>query len=264
MEQGELWVPLLILLALFAISTACLAIALWQFARWRRRADTDSSWLVPDALFDRLDASDARLHQLERAFMGLSNAQGEFRLVLKQFGEYIQKAGNQQLQEVGRHLQDANEHIGSIRNLAEERSRELDRHKEGYDHVVTRSMALGIIRTLDRIQDYRGQLEAQNEESSILDESIARLDATHDQLQMLLESNQIESFEPEIGTAAKEISRRIFPFESTPAASEKETGRIYSVRYPGYALRLGETQERVIREAQVGVYRSPSEELEHE
>ncbi len=155
-------------------------------------------------------------------------------------------------------LEGIDEHLNAIRGLAEERGRELERYREGYNLAVTRSFARGVIKAVDLVSDYERQLATayQADGSALLEDARTRLAAVGDQLVLLLESNQVEQYSPEPGTALQDDARKLNPIETSPAPTPRDVGRVKHVRYPGYILRIAENEDRVIREAQVEVFAS--------
>ena len=268
MGGASLTWALFIISGVFAASTALLGYAVWRVLLWRMRADRDSAVVVPDALFDRLDASDARLVGLERALSELMDARESlgkelqqleegFGIALLRLAEQIDRDGLKQSERIDGRLKEINENIGGIRTLAEERGAELERYREGYNLAAIRSLALGVIKTVDNIEDYEAQLAGQaasGEDEPVLAGALARLEATRDQLVMLLESNHIEAFLPSLGDSVEESSRRLNPVETRPASSAEEVGRIAEVKHRGYVLMIGDSEERVLREARVSVF----------
>ena len=93
-------------------------------------------------------------------------------------------------------LEGIDEHLNAIRSLAEERGRELERYREGYNLAVTRSFARGVIKAVDLVADYERQLKTayKADGSALLDDALTRLAAVSDQLVLLLESNQVEQY----------------------------------------------------------------------
>ncbi len=166
------------------------------------------------------------------------------------------------LDQIDRELKDLGEHIGAVRHLAEERATEVERFREGYNYSVTRSLARGVIKAVDMLSDFRHQLQLRHgaEDSSVLSDAQTRLEATSAQLEMLLEANQIEAFWPETGASIEADSCSFEPVEVRSTTDPSKWGLVAEVKYPGWILIRGETDSRVIREAQVSVYGRPKEE----
>ena len=161
-----------------------------------------------------------------------------------------------ELESIDGRLKEVSEHIEAVRGLAEDRGRELERLREGYDFAVTRSFARGVIKAIDLVHDFKEQLSQTHgkRNSRALKDALSRFDATESQLLFLLEAHQIESFTPSPGDAVADDSLRFEPVETRAPESAADIGRVAEVKYPGYALVLGDSEERVIRPAQVSVF----------
>ena len=160
------------------------------------------------------------------------------------------------LSDIDRGLKDLGEHIEAVRFLAEERGTQIERFREGYDYAITRSFARGVIKAIDMIGDFQRQLTERHgaTDSPVLADALNRLEATAGQLTLLLEANCVESFIPEPGEAIADDSRRYEPVEKCPTERVEDHGHVAEVKYPGWIVVLGESEERVIREAQVSVF----------
>jgi len=164
-------------------------------------------------------------------------------------------------EELTRGIKDLAEHIEAVRRLAEERGLEVERFRDGYNYSITRSFARGVIKAIDMIADFQQQLDEThgNTESALLADAQKRFRATADQLELLLEANQIESFEPEIGDSVDAHSTRMNPVGVRAASTHDSVGCVAEVTKSGWRLVRGETDEVVIREAEVCVF-GPAEE----
>ena len=60
-------------------------------------------------------------------------------------------------------LEGIDEHLNAIRGLAEERGRELERYREGYNLAVTRALARGVIKAVDQVYYKERQLATPNQ-----------------------------------------------------------------------------------------------------
>lgn len=160
------------------------------------------------------------------------------------------------LDDIDHGLKDLAEHIGAVRHLAEERGAEIERYREGYNFSITRSLARGVIKTVDMLGDFRQQLEEvhSDADSELLSDALMRLEAASAQLEMLLEANQVEAYWPETGVSVESASQRFEPVEVRPTTDPEQHGRVAEVKYPGWILVRGDADERVIREAQVSVF----------
>ncbi|MHC4708887.1 MAG: hypothetical protein ACYTA3_00280 [Planctomycetota bacterium] len=158
-------------------------------------------------------------------------------------------------------LREIDEHLGAIRELAEERAREVDRYRDGYNLSLIRSFARGVIRAIDLVDDYQQKLSSGLQQNGLatVSDSLKCLAATRDQLILLLESNQIEQYTPSSGDSVREESRKVDVIETHPSANPGDVGRIKEVRYPGYVLTIAEGEEKVIRKARVAVFSSDRE-----
>ncbi len=168
------------------------------------------------------------------------------------------------LEGIDRDLKDLGEHIEAVRHLAEERGVEIERFREGYNFSVTRSLARGVIKAIDMVEDFRRQLEDTHggEESRVLSDALTRLEATSGQLEMLLEANQIEAFRPEHGDSIEEHSQRFEPVEVRATTDTEQHGHVAEVKHPGWMLIRGNNDVRVIRAALVSVYGPAKEETD--
>ena len=155
-------------------------------------------------------------------------------------------------------LKELSEHIEAVRSLAEDRRHEVARLREGHDFSVTRSFARGVIKTIDLLRDCQARLSEAHADSDVLKDALRHLEAGENQLCFLLEANQIEPFTPEPGDPIEAESLRFEPVEKHPAPTPSDVGKVSEVKHPGWILLLGDSQQRVIRPAQIAVY-SPAD-----
>ena len=87
-----------------------------------------------------------------------------------------------------------------------------------------------------------------------LKEIQSRLRAIADQLELLLEANQIESFQPDVGDCIETRSTRFNPVSISETGSPERHGCVAEVKRRGWVLVRGEADEHVICEAQVSVF----------
>jgi molecular chaperone GrpE (heat shock protein) len=159
------------------------------------------------------------------------------------------------IESIDQRLKNLSQHVEAVRGLAEERGREIERLRDGYDFALTRSFARGVIKAIDLVQEFKEQLSRTHgkRKTRLLSDALRRLDATESQLVFLLEAHQIELFTPAPGDSIEDDSQRFEPVESRPAESPSDVGRVIEVKSPGYVLVLGDSKERVIRPAKVSV-----------
>ena len=158
------------------------------------------------------------------------------------------------IEEQNRKLDNLDEQLNAIKELAEERGSELKRYKEGYDYSKLKSLILGIINNIKNIEKY---LSNQEIKGSALNKY---LEATKNRLDLLLQSNGVEVYIPETGKLISNVDGcRAVETENT--YDEKLVNVISRIIQNGYKISIDNTNSKIIKEAEVIVYSKDEKNL---
>ena len=142
--------------------------------RYLKRAEQDTQTLINGALEDIL--ADVR----RVAAQGATQTDQQFKSL---------QAGQA---DAGNKIVAIESLLGAVRDFLGTQQDELNRYKDGYDYKVMKSFCLGVIRALDSIDKY-GDTDASDTASQTL--AIVR-----DELEILLDSQSISPFSPDVGS----------------------------------------------------------------
>jgi len=217
-----------------AVAMLVLTILLWTFVRWRIRSG-DAGIELPDRVFDKIDhATHLAEDELQR---------------IDQLG--------QQLRELGTAISERDsrlgEHLTTIAELADERGRELDRYREGFNLTITRNFAIGVISALDSLQTYIDELSRAEHEQ--MDSGLDYLRATKDRLTEVLDAQDIDIFVPKVGTVLSDLGAHATVRDVMTTDKDDDVGRVSDVMFPGYTITTAVNTVRVVRPAHVRVFR---------
>lgn len=278
---------LMAVIGVLVFAIVFLSITSWTLLRWRKRHPEGESFiLIPEQMVDLLENLTRKSADTEKKLEMVKKEVGTDLIDLAQFNrkeiDQLKKDVHENISDLSNHLiklgkitgseinqfqkdvmgnfADLNEHTEKIRILAEERGQELERYKDGYDFSKNKSLILGIIRTVD---DIEMNIEKIQENQAIEKEGKGKsefdaLDLAKDQLLILLEDWNVETYRPEIGSNLKqdqELASKCTVTQSVPAPGPDQVGIIQNIRHPGYKVFIKEGEEKIIRKAQVTVYR---------
>jgi len=242
------------LLTILSIALMFSAIGVWLLLKWRMRVKSGSFISIPDEIFERLDESDNRVQSFEKLLKDYVFSSEAKQNDFFEYTAYVVKESKHDLEGI-------NSHIEIFRKIAEENAEELQRYKNGYDITITKRLVLGVIRTLDDIDEHLVRLENNSNSSpeANLNSAIESLKAIKQLLIFKLSDEQIEPFLPDESMSLDnpEQSKRCDVIKAVPSANKELVGQISEVINPGYSMIAAEEDEIILRKANVVVFRGP-------
>lgn len=146
--------------------------------------------------------------------------------------------------------------LSAIRDQASHSDQQLRRFQDGYHRKINEALILGIIRLLDTITDERERLKDCNDPTVN-----SALQLMQDHLEVLLSNEGIEPIIPQVNEDASQY-RSEAKSRATPTANESDRNKIARVIRPGYFADTGTEVRRVIRPAEIEVFKVVNEQAE--
>lgn len=140
--------------------------------------------------------------------------------------------------------------LKAVRDFVGVQQEELQRYKDGYDYKILKTCCLGIIRALDSIGRYAEELEGEQAQEA--------LQAVRDELEILLDSQSIESWSPELGVHCSSDTRKIRAVHAIENSDPSKESRVAKVLRAGYIFLTADGEQRIIRPAEVSIYQQVS------
>jgi molecular chaperone GrpE (heat shock protein) len=245
----------IVLLAILSFALMFTAIGLYLLLKWRMRVKSGSFISIPEEIFDRIDKSDKRIHSFEkslRSFVDTSlKNENNF---MAYIAEIIKNSKD--------NLEGLNDRIEIFRKFSEEKNEELSRYKDGYDLAINKRLVLGVIRTLDDIDEHLLRIEKNNNSSPEikLESAIESIKVVKQLLIFKLSDEQIEPFIPDKSMPLDDVeqSKRCDVIKAIASSDRELVGQISEVANPGYHLIQADGVEVILRKANVVVFRPPT------
>ena len=155
---------------------------------------------------------------------------------------------NKILSELNTQIVKLSDQIQSFRSLAEERGIEIKRYKEGYNFSISKSFMLGLIENINYIDKNLERDEIKNSDLS------RYLEASKDKLELLLLSQGVEKFSPEINKSITEIDG-CKAVDTILTKNNEIVNHIHSVVKEGLKIQITSNEMKIISEAEVIVYK---------
>jgi len=236
-----------ILIVLVFTNALAIAIAYYLF-KWRKRTEEgDKLIVVPDEVFNYLDSNKKEINSLAGTH--------------RKNQEELDKSLNELIDHSKKSSTDIIDFLSSIKKLADERSIEIQRFRDGYDFIKLEVFLKNIIRLIDQLEN---KLEGLDGDQSDYKEMLQKIIY---ELIILLENNNVEQIKPEIEIKySKESSDyQVVSRSNPPEAKLAET--INRIVKPGYRLILSADKDKnkvikVIRPAKIDIYNKFREEVE--
>ena len=158
-------------------------------------------------------------------------------------------------EETGSNLEILNKNVLGINDLLEtykkvidEKTKELNKYKEGGELLKHKGLFISLIDILDFINKFSSS-------SNNLDEKTKNyITAIHDKLDIVLTNSGVEKFSPEINKNILEINGCSPTIETKKTKDKNKVNLISSVIKPGYRLQTKENEFIVLKNSEVKVY----------
>ncbi len=158
-------------------------------------------------------------------------------------------------EETGSNLEILNKNVLGINDLLEtykkvidEKTKELNKYKEGGELLKQKGLFISLIDILDFINKFSSS-------SNNLDEKTKNyITAIHDKLDIVLTNSGVEKFSPEINKNILEINGCSPTIETKKTKDKNKVNLISSVIKPGYRLQAKENEFIVLKNSEVQVY----------
>ena len=158
-------------------------------------------------------------------------------------------------EETGSNLEILNKNVLGINDLLEtykkvidEKTKELNKYKEGGELLKHKGLFISLIDILDFINKFSSS-------SNNLDEKTKNyITAIHDKLEIVLTNSGVEKFSPEINKNILEINGCSPTIETKKTKDKNKVNLISSIIKPGYRLQTKENEFIVLKNSEVKVY----------
>jgi len=160
----------------------------------------------------------------------------------KQLQEYLNNSMGK-IREDTKKTADLLENLNSIVN---QKDKDLDRFKKGYDLVRLRSFVLNIIEAISFLQ---------NRKSEFTDEKFASyVNAYEKQLLRILDDLGIKSFVPKVGDIVTDVEG-IEVIGSTPLKEGSKPNGVSEILSDGFIMNFQDGRKEILKKSQVNVYK---------
>ena len=221
-------VLLVIILIVFSLSTY-----LMYFKRWKQ--------FDPENLITFPEEAVAQIEEIKKTNIELQKK-------LNEQNQSLISEVNKILEQINNQISSLNEQVQSFRSLAEERGIELKQYKDGYNYSIIKSFIMGLIENIKYIDKNLLRDEIKNSDFT------RYLEASKDKLELLLVSQGVEKYIPEIGKPIME-TEGCKPVGTVPTSDESKVNLIQSIIIPGYKLQLNKNESNIIYDAEVIVFK---------
>ena len=158
-------------------------------------------------------------------------------------------------EETGNNLEILNKNVLGINDLLEtykkvidEKTKELNKYKEGGELLKQKGLFISLIDILDFINKFSSSLNNLDEKTKNY------LTAIYDKLDIVLTNSGVEKFSPEINKNILEINGCSPSIETKKTKDKNKVNLISRVIKPGYRLQTKENEFIVLKNSEVKVY----------
>ena len=160
----------------------------------------------------------------------------------KQLQEYLNNSMGK-IREDTKKTADLYENLNSI---VDQKDKDLDRFKKGYDLVRLRSFVLNVVEAISFLQ---------NRKSEFTDEKFASyVNAYEKQLLRILDDLGIQSFAPKVGDIATDVEG-IEVIGATPLVEGGKPNGVSEILSQGFIMNFQDGRKEILKTAQVNVYK---------
>jgi len=136
--------------------------------------------------------------------------------------------------------------LENLNSIVNQKDKDLDRFKQGYDLVRLRSFVLNIIEAISFLQ---------NRKSEFTDEKFASyVNAYEKQLLRILDDLGIQSFVPKVGDVVTDVEG-IEVIGSTPLKEGSKPNGVSEILSDGFIMNFQDGRKEILKTSQVNVYK---------
>jgi len=136
--------------------------------------------------------------------------------------------------------------LENLNSIVNQKDKDLDRFKKGYDLVRLRSFVLNIIEAISFLQ---------NRKSEFTDEKFASyVNAYEKQLLRILDDLGIQSFVPKVGDVVTDVEG-IEVIGSTPLKEGSKPNGVSEILSDGFIMNFQDGRKEILKSSQVNVYK---------
>jgi molecular chaperone GrpE (heat shock protein) len=201
----------------------------------KRTTDGDKVITMPEEIFRLIDDNSNKITSLNKSTNSVSLKTEKY--LSKIFDTFSNGFSN------------LTDYLSSIKKIAEERTAEIDRYRDGYDFCKFKVFIKSIIRVIDQIDVKLSECDESKSENIY-----EAMEDARDDLIILLDNNNIEQVKPEVGNKYSPTSLEYKVVKRKAAPSVEYEMTINEVVKAGYQLNISQNQTKIIREAEVVIY----------
>ena len=196
----------------------------------------------------KLDISTAFKDKTEVAVLN-SNAEKDLISIkenIVSFTKQLQEYLNNSLGKIREDTKKTTDLLENLNSIVNQRDKDLDRFKKGYDLVRLRSFVLNIIEAISFLQ---------NRKSEFTDEKFASyVNAYEKQLLRILDDLGIQSFIPKVGDIVTDFEG-IEVIGSTPLKEGSKPNSVSEILSDGFIMNFQDGRKEILKTAQVNVFK---------
>ena len=196
----------------------------------------------------KLDISTAFKDKTEVAVLN-SNAEKDLISIkenIVSFTKQLQEYLNNSLGKIREDTKKTSNLLENLNSIVNQRDKDLDRFKKGYDLVRLRSFVLNIIEAISFLQ---------NRKSEFTDEKFASyVNAYEKQLLRILDDLGIQSFIPKVGDIVTDVEG-IEVIGSTPLKEGSKPNGVSEILSDGFIMNFQDGRKEILKTAQVNVFK---------
>tara|TARA_A100001015_G_scaffold147815_1_gene163910 strand:- start:1087 stop:1779 length:693 start_codon:yes stop_codon:yes gene_type:complete len=196
----------------------------------------------------KLDISTAFKDKTEVAVLN-SNAEKDLISIkenIVSFTKQLQEYLNNSLGKIREDTKKTTDLLENLNSIVNQRDKDLDRFKKGYDLVRLRSFVLNIIEAISFLQ---------NRKSEFTDEKFASyVNAYEKQLLRILDDLGIQSFIPKVGDIVTDVEG-IEVIGSTPLKEGNKPNGVSEILSDGFIMNFQDGRKEILKTAQVNVFK---------
>ena len=160
----------------------------------------------------------------------------------KQLQEYL----NNSMSKIREDTKKTADLLENLNSIVDQKDKDLDRFKKGYDLVRLRSFVLNVVEAISFLQ---------NRKSEFTDEKFASyVNAYEKQLLRILDDLGIQSFVPKVGDIATDVEG-IEVIGATPLVEGGKPNGVSEILSQGFIMNFQDGRKEILKTAQVNVYK---------
>ena len=160
----------------------------------------------------------------------------------KQLQEYL----NNSMSKIREDTKKTADLLENLNSIVDQKDKDLDRFKKGYDLVRLRSFVLNVVEAISFLQ---------NRKSEFTDEKFASyVNAYEKQLLRILDDLGIQSFAPKVGDIATDVEG-IEVIGATPLVEGGKPNGVSEILSQGFIMNFQDGRKEILKTAHVNVYK---------